>query len=141
MAGRGPRPKPNARRTNNRDLEVEVPANPAVQAPRLFRRSRYSTATQRWWDNWVNSPQAESFLASDWERLQMLAPLVEAYWDEPRANILAEIRLNEERLGATLRDRQSLRMSIKPDSDETPDENSDDESVVDLELYRELGGA
>lgn len=57
-------------------------------------------------------------MPTDWERLQMLAPLVEAYWESADKNLLAEIRLNEERLGATVRDRQSLRMTFKdPDKE------------------------
>lgn len=43
----------------------------------------------------------------------MLAPLVDRYWDAPNMATLAELRLNEERLGATVRDGQSLRMAFK----------------------------
>ncbi|AZU97377.1 terminase small subunit [Thermobifida phage P318] len=143
VAGRGPRPKPNARRTNNKSLEITVSESSEVDAPKLFKRAKYSVATQRWWDNWASSPQAAVFLPTDWERLQMLAPLVEAYWQDPKPALLAEIRLNEERLGATVRDRQSLRMTVAPgdgsegDAGEAPDPGN----LVDLELYRELGGA
>ncbi|MFE0151397.1 hypothetical protein ACFWY5_29920 [Nonomuraea sp. NPDC059007] len=73
----------------------------------------------------------------------MLAPLVEAYWEEPKPSILAEIRLNEERLGATIRDRQALRMNITnepgPKAGEVP--TLPDENVVDMELFRELNEA
>ncbi|MEV2279189.1 hypothetical protein AB0I72_26770 [Nocardiopsis sp. NPDC049922] len=113
------------------------------KAPKLFKRASYSTAVHRWWDTWAESPQAELFLSSDWERLQMLAPLVQAYWEEPKTSILAEIRLNEERLGATIRDRQSLRMTLKSPQEDDDDQEYDaanDAPVVDMELYRELGG-
>lgn len=46
--------------------------------------------------------------------------LVEQYIDEPKAGTLEEIRLNEERLGATIRDRRSLRMTIKPKEEDPP---------------------
>src|SRR5690606_4334684 len=143
VAGRGPRPKPNARRTNNRGLEITVSESSEVDAPKLFKRAKYSVATQRWWDNWDNRPQAAVFLPTDWERLQMLAPLVEAYWQDPKPALLAEIRLNEERLGATVRDRQSLRMTVAPGdgSEDDAEEAPDPGNLVDLELYRELGGA
>src|SRR5690606_23489120 len=112
----------------------------------LFKRAKYSVATQRWWDNWTSSPQASTFLSTDWERLQMLAPLVEAYWQDPKPSLLAEIRLNEERLGATVRDRQSLRMTVGPgrpgdDSEDDAEEAPDPGNLVDLDLYRELGGS
>lgn len=145
VAGRGPRPKPNARRTNNRGLEITVSESSEVDAPKLFKRAKYSVATQRWWDNWATSPQASTFLSTDWERLQMLAPLVEAYWQDPKPSLLAEIRLNEERLGATVRDRQSLRMTVGPgrsgDSEDDAEEAPDPGNLVDLDLYRELGGS
>jgi hypothetical protein len=77
----------------------------------------------------------------------MLAPLVQAYWEEPKTSILAEIRLNEERLGATVRDRQSLRMNLKPaesDAESAGDNGTGDDTspdnVVDMDLFRELGG-
>lgn len=72
----------------------------------------------------------------------MLAPLVEAYWQDPKPALLAEIRLNEERLGATVRDRQSLRMTVSPGdgSEDDAEEAPDPSNLVDLELYRELGG-
>jgi len=73
----------------------------------------------------------------------MLAPLVEAYWQDPKPALLAEIRLNEERLGATVRDRQSLRMTVEPGrpGDDSEDDTAlDSDTVVALDLYRELGG-
>lgn len=68
----------------------------------------------------------------------MLAPMIESYW-QGDLKVLAEIRLNEERLGATVRDRQSLRMKLDRLQDEA---DGDDlpEGVVDMDLYRELSG-
>ncbi|WP_436776036.1 hypothetical protein [Yinghuangia sp. YIM S09857] len=69
----------------------------------------------------------------------MLAPLVEAYWTDPKPSILAEIRLNEERLGATVRDRQALRMTVggTAASHETARPN---EGVADMDRYRQAFG-
>ncbi len=51
----------------------------------------------------------------------MLAPLVEQYFAEPKTGLLAEIRLNEERLGATVADRMRLRMRLPgPQTDTKP---------------------
>jgi hypothetical protein len=108
---------------------------------KLFKRDSYSVAVHRWWDTWVESDQAESFRTTDWQRLQMLAPLVEAYYRRPGHNALAEIRQNESLLGATVTDRMRLRMNrtnepVKPDKPDTLPEN-----VADMELWRQLGGA
>lgn len=103
--------KPNAIRRNQQPTE-EVKGT-AVSAPDLIDRDEYSSNTLAWWDMWASSKQAEVFMPSDWIRLQMLAPLVEQYWLDPKGATLAEIRLNEERLGATVRDRQNLRMVFK----------------------------
>ncbi|WP_327587927.1 hypothetical protein OHA25_13700 [Nonomuraea sp. NBC_00507] len=138
MAGRGPAPKTNAVRRNKQPSE-ELSGRGA-EAPPLFKRAKYSTATQRWWDTWANSPQAEAFLDTDWERLQMLAPMVESYW-QGDLKLLAEIRLNEERLGATIRDRQSLRMKLDKIKNEADEDEQLPENVVDIELYHKLGGA
>ncbi|MEU7863494.1 hypothetical protein [Nonomuraea sp. NPDC049141] len=64
--------------------------------------------------------------------------MIESYW-QGDLKVLAEIRLNEERLGATVRDRQSLRMKLDRLQDEA---DGDDlpEGVVDMDLYRELSG-
>lgn len=109
---------------------------------KLFKRDGYSVATQRWWDTWVESDQSKSFKATDWQRLQMLAPLVEAYYRRPGHNALAEIRQNESLLGATVTDRMRLRMN-KKDNDQPANGKPDSlpENVADIELWRQLGGA
>jgi hypothetical protein len=52
----------------------------------------------------------------------MLAPLIEQYFVEPSRQTLAEIRLNEAKLGATAEDRERLRWRIEepPDTDDEP---------------------
>lgn len=65
----------------------------------------------------------------------MLAPLVEAYWSDPKPAILAEIRLNEERLGATVRDRQALRMQVKANPAES--DQATPNEVADMSRYRQ----
>lgn len=141
MGGRGPAPKANAVRRNLIDLshlegDEEVPS----ELTRLFKRSSYSTMTQRWWDTWVDSEQAKTFRKTDWMRLQMLAPLVESYFRRPHHLTLAEIRQNESLLGATVTDRKRLHMGrIETEKQSKPDRLP--ENVADMELYRQLGGA
>jgi hypothetical protein len=69
----------------------------------------------KWYDIWRTSPQSKQFIDTDWQRLGMVAYLLEQYLAEPKSTILSEIRLNEERLGATVVDRQRARMVIEPD--------------------------
>lgn len=70
-----------------------------------------------WWNTWRRAPQAQVFEETDWARLVMLAPIVEAYWKRPGAAALGEIRMNEERLGATITDRMRARIRIEADDD------------------------
>ncbi|GAA2294002.1 hypothetical protein GCM10010149_47420 [Nonomuraea roseoviolacea subsp. roseoviolacea] len=93
---------------------------PLVEAPRLRGYAKYSAATREWWDTWKDSPQSAAFTSTDWMRLAMLAPLVEQYHEEPKTALLAEIRLNEERLGATVADRQRLRMKLSGPKEDKP---------------------
>ncbi|HXF35857.1 MAG TPA: hypothetical protein VNO17_01580 [Actinomycetota bacterium] len=98
---------------------VDPTARPR-RTPPLPGARGYSEATRRWYDTWRRSPQATRFLPTDWVRLHMLAPLVERYFTgghDPR--LLAEIRLNEEKLGATVLDRIRLRLRVE---DEAPGE-------------------
>lgn len=70
-----------------------------------------------WWNTWRASPQAQAFESTDWLRLATLAPIVESYWTKPTASALSEIRMNEERLGATVVDRMRARFKIEDSED------------------------
>ncbi|MER5643938.1 hypothetical protein [Streptosporangium sp. NPDC002524] len=141
MAGNGPPPKENAVRRNAVDLShLEVDEDVPDKVKKLFKRDGYSVATQRWWDTWVASEQSKAFRATDWMRLQMLAPLVEAYFRRPGHNALAEIRQNESLLGATVTDRMRLRMNKAEKKDDSKPDRLP-ENVADMDLYRSLSGA
>lgn len=121
MAGRGPAPKPSElrrRRNAPTHAEVSLPRHGERLGPDLPKG--YSERTVEWYETWRTSPQASAFEATDWLRLQMLAPIVNAYFVRPGAAALSEIRLNEERLGATYVDRQRARMAIEPLDDGGP---------------------
>jgi hypothetical protein len=77
-------------------------------------RDGWPPFVELWWTTWRNAPQAIDFEATDWLRLALLAPVYEAHLARPSAAALAEIRMNEERLGATVVDRMRARMTIEP---------------------------
>lgn len=67
-----------------------------------------------WWDTWRRSPQAKTFVGTDWQRLLMLAPLVAQFFECPDKGVMAEIRQNESLLGATHVDRLKARIKVTP---------------------------
>lgn len=73
---------------------------------------------EAWFEDWRHMPQARDFERTDWRRLALIAPLVEKMIDNPGAAAMSEIRMNEERLGATVTDRMRARMKITRDDDE-----------------------
>jgi len=114
MAGYGPPPSENRRRRNAdayEGAEVTIDQSVTVSAPKLPGASGYSARTRGWYAVWCSSPQAQAFTVTDWQRLHMLAPLVDRYFQVPDKALMAEIRLNESLLGATHADR--LRARIK----------------------------
>ncbi|MFF2954323.1 hypothetical protein ACFVVU_23635 [Kitasatospora sp. NPDC057965] len=113
MAGVGPTPNPNRRRRNAGPEGTVLPAEGFTgPAPDLPGGHDYDTRTLGWYETWRHSPQAATFLATDWQRLHMLAQLVEAFWEKPTKELLSEVRLNEAALGGTAADRLRLRWSL-----------------------------
>jgi hypothetical protein len=122
MSGYGPPPAENKRHRNKDTFEgheVTVTEGQQIDAPELPFSGRYSQATCDWYGTWCRSPQAGTFTPTDWQRLHMIAPLVNEYWVEPSPKLMAEIRLNESLLGATHVDRLRGRIKVekpRPDS-------------------------
>ena len=121
MAGRGPIPKDPEKRVRRNKVpdSVELEAGKTGDAPPLPGADGYREETRVWYRTWCESPQGTQFVATDWQRLHMLAPLVDAFFDQAapadqRQRLLGEIRLNEQRLGATPEDRQRLRWNLRP---------------------------
>lgn len=115
MAGTGPLPTdPSQRRRRNADpTSTVLPAGgPEGPTPDLPGGHDYDSRTLAWYETWRSSPQAATFLPTDWQRLHMLAELVQQYWEEPRKELLAEVRLNEASLGGTAADRMRLRWTV-----------------------------
>lgn len=157
MAGMGPPPKDGDRLGRSKS-ELDEPlltfAGASSAPPKLPKYREYHYRTKRWWDAWCDCPQAASFTQTDWNRLLMLAPLVEAYNrmtdvdaltelnPSNAIKILAEIRQNESLLGATHLDRLRGRIKIERDKNAGA-ENEDDppEGVAILDEYRRALGA
>jgi hypothetical protein len=68
----------------------------------------FSAATRAWYRVWTRSPQSEHFTATEWQRLAMLAHLIDRFYSDPDPKLLTEIRMNEQLLGATPADRRRL---------------------------------
>lgn len=137
MAGNGPAPNPNRRR-RNADVysgsQTVVTDDGELRGPALT--GTWSEHVRAWYDTWRRSPQAAAFVATDWMRLRMLAPLVDDYLERPHHMKLAEIRQNESLLGATHTDRLKARLKV-----EQPAEAEVPTGVTALDDYRRALGA
>jgi hypothetical protein len=115
MAGRGPAPKsPDERRKPRKETRKALPPVVEPLGPELV--GDWPEQVVQWHATWRVAPQASQFVGTDWSRLQMLAPLVAAYFAGD-LKLMSEIRLNESLLGATEVDRRRLRWDL-PAKDE-----------------------
>lgn len=128
MGSRGPLPDPGTRRRPGRSKTIKlVSAVTSIEPPPWWAEwlvelmGDYSAETIAWWNAWVASPQASRFSSTDWLRLRMLAPLVEAYFKAPTTALMAEIRQNESKLGATAADRARLGWKTEERPADEPD--------------------
>lgn len=118
MAGYGSPPSENKRRRNADTFggpRVVVDDGEMLGPP--LTGPNWSPAARAYYDTWRASPQAKLFLQTDWMRLRMLVPLIEAYLSSPCERKLAEIRQNESLLGATTTDRLRARIKVEPAAD------------------------
>jgi len=131
-------PKPldeegNSTRTNRKPLVHQVGIlrwDGVRRGPEL--KGNYCDETIEWWETWRTSPQAMVFEATDWEELKIAAKIhnrifgkymkvddagffneLEATTSEIKA-LAGELRQRVEKWGATVKDRDSLRMKIQP---------------------------
>lgn len=125
MSGNGPLPKDSSRRRRRNADAVSATVLPAAgpdgPTPELPGGHDYDSRTLVWYETWRRSPQAAEFLPTDWQRLHMLAELVQLYWEEPKKDLLSEIRLNEAAIGGTAADRIRLRWTVAdPEGGQAP---------------------
>jgi hypothetical protein len=90
-------------------------------------------ATYVWYNTWARSRQAWAFMDTDWQRLHQVAWLVDEL-NDPKYDLdgkrtspavsalMAEIRQNEAKLGATVQDRSSIYMRVQRATNASEDE-------------------
>lgn len=133
-------PKPDgARRRRNKPAHegTRLVRDGVLRGPALVDatgRSDWDAQVLAWWDTWRRSAQAQVFEETDWVRLSFLAPMLEKYLHSPGAAALGELRMNEERLGATVVDRMRARMTIE---DPDPSDDGAGAQVVHLTSVRD----
>lgn len=116
MPGMGPPPKESKRRTNAdtyADIQAKLTEDDSVRGPELPGKDGYLPQTVEWYETWRRSPQASTFVNTDWQRLHFVAALVDRYWQNPHHLVMAEIRQSESLLGATYTDRLRARMKVE----------------------------
>lgn len=129
MAGQGPPPKdPGTRRRRNADPapKTEVTPDDDLRGPDLpddvlGEGKEWHAQTLRWWDTWRRSPQAQTFLDTDWDFLIDTALMHHTMWTKGRWDFASELRLRAAKFGATPEDRMRLRMKVtQPDKPADP---------------------
>ncbi len=109
----GPAPKPVRRRQNKdtySDVQATVENDGEIVGPAL--EGTWTAETRSWWEIWRRSPQAKTFIETDWVRLRDIARMREAFAVKPTALMFAEIRQSESLLGATYVDRLKARIKV-----------------------------
>jgi hypothetical protein len=81
---------------------------------------QWSDGTKAWWTTWATSEQAANFTPTAWLRLSMLMALVEEFYQVPNRHLMAEIRMNESKLGSTPEDLARLGWKIGARKDHGP---------------------
>lgn len=125
MAGVGPPPKdPSKRRRRNApaapetvvqvDDELRGPALPenALGADKDGVAYEWHPMTRAWWDTWRHSPQAQTFVDTDWSFLLDTALMHHSMWDKGQWTLAAEVRLRAAKFGATPEDRARLKLKV-----------------------------
>jgi hypothetical protein len=98
---------------------TELPSDGPEEFPPL--EGEWSDEVRRWYATWGRSPQAARFLPTDWQRLQMIAPLVDRWYTKLDMRALGELRINESLLGALPGDRARNRQKVaEPKASQAP---------------------
>jgi len=79
--------------------------------PELPDGYEWPAATCSWWQHWRESPQAQTFIETDWSFLLDTALIHAEFWlgDLSRG---AELRLRVAKFGATAEDRRRLKLAV-----------------------------
>lgn len=138
---RGPAPKDNAVRRNIHPGAQSLPSAP--QAGRELPKALGVTTggAKRFWKTWASAPQTSAWTETDWAELELTVKLVDGFFLGD-LKLAGEIRQRVAKWGATVEDRNRLRMEIKAD-DESPDNpepasESSETQITDADLYKLL---
>ncbi|WP_455713719.1 phage terminase small subunit [Streptomyces uncialis] len=119
MAGRGPAPKdPSKRRRRNAsEPETVVAPDDELRGPELPTGilpddADWHPRTVQWWQTWRQSPQASTFIDTDWDFLLDTALLHHVMWTKGRWEFASEVRLRAAKYGATPEDRARLKLKV-----------------------------
>ena len=133
MGGRGPAPKPNARRRATGKAPDKIPTTivPSMPlrdpvGPELPKDREWPRQTVEWWDVWRRSEQGSLYMQSDWLFLLDTALIHAAIWTldpevlSTRMGLFGELRLRLSKFGATVGDRMRMRMRMRVTSSAVP---------------------
>jgi hypothetical protein len=110
-------PLPKAQHARERDTRrrqgdaITLYPDGVVRGPEL--PGGYQPETVEWYETWRRSPQAQLFQATDWMTLRRLARLYDDDIRRGSAAAKSEIRLAEEKWGATVADRLRLKIRVE----------------------------
>jgi hypothetical protein len=128
MTRPGPSPKdPSQRIRRNKDSNqsYQLSSDGSLVGPELPTDKNFGAATREFYDTWRRSPQARAFEATDWADLLLCAVMYQAVYYSggrgPSSMMLGELRQHLSKFGATIEDRQKLRMVIEHGEELCPD--------------------
>jgi hypothetical protein len=115
MGGHGPAPKETHSRARDtarrRTPAVTVVPDTVVRGPELPDGHEWPAATLAWWQTWRESPQAQTFIETDWSFLLDTAVLHAEFWLGDRS-VESGLRLRVAKFGATPEDRRRLKLAV-----------------------------
>lgn len=114
MAGMGPPPKdPNKRHRRNADpIPTTKVEGTKAEPPELPVHLSSHPEVNKWWQTWLDSPQAETFTNTDWQFLYDTAFIAYEFYNGDM-KVAGEFRLRVAKYGATPEDRLRLRLSVE----------------------------
>jgi hypothetical protein len=114
MGRRGPRPKlvrSSESKTRTREAEfTDLAADGVVRGPEL-PDGDWPERTVAWWHTWRTSAMAQEFSETDWDFLADTALIHRELWTG-NLKVAGELRLRVQRFGATVPDRERLRLRV-----------------------------
>jgi hypothetical protein len=126
MAGSGgnhtPKPPGQRRRTNADPVPwATVEPDGELRGPELpdgLVEGGWHPQTVQWWQTWRCSPQAQTFIGTDWDFLLDTALLHHALWNG-RLDLAGEVRLRAGQMAATPEGRLKNRMMVQLPGEES----------------------